>query len=1150
VLSAPDVPEQLLRAMEELGRDSPDAIVDALKLLLEHGLLTRKEGQWRAAEVGVLRTALLTTARTRDRVTGHMTPRKLVEQAELDAANGAVLDAYRASVRATTLLRDGRKVGTDTLLRLAEVWMELGNSDACEEVLAERSASGNSVSRLTLCARARIARGDILALSEIATQLGRVAGEPSANVARARLEAMRLLHEGETRRAASRLLEARKSRRSVGIELALEFRITWANVLRLSGKAGASVRVLGSVCRTAENVGAIRLAIACQLNVLLAERDLPAAVTAAKWEALQATASAWGFSAQAGYAAAMAARTWSATDEIGRAVAVLSQWESYAAGRTLRGGRTSELLLCARLTVLDRKEDIRGVLSTDSVAASEARVRLAMVQNEFADEHSLEASRALVGSRERSVRLARISLRIARGQRVSERAVPGLLSAIEHEFVVGTGLPMHCVRAIVRSVPDLKPWASAISRQLDTDTTRDFATGAAALIVAWRGLRIDGVPAASFPTDPRRRTPGVREWEWRLAQAWAAAESPEAETRWEEYLDGSYTALLTLGESLPSECQTGYVRRVTLGQPSGCLRSAPCPAWVWSLDAWRRHAAVSFKSVRAAALEAGYKRVLASALQLRSSSSVDEVLAAAVRGVIEVCHAERAVALFDLGGDGVRAKVATPAGVKDLPPGEAEISHSVLARVRDAGGAVIIDDAAAEGSLGDRPSVRRFGLRSVLVCPLRTPSRYLGYLYVEDRSRPRSFSVRDIELLEGFASQAALALENAALVEDLRTSYRDLSQARSEAVRAENLRSLGRLATEVAHDLNNLLTAVLGEAQILLLDTRFRDAYNSLRVIERAAQDGAECIRRIQESTRVRHHAEFEEIEVVALLREVLEFTRVRCAPKPGRPDTAIGVTLEGSRRAIVRGLPSELREVFTNLIVNAVEAMATGGRLTVRVHDARDRVAIDVRDTGSGIPPDVLRRLFEPFFTTKGERGNGLGLSIAQGVVRRHGGEIQVESELGLGTVMRVLLPRVRSELSLEEGPSVESPLVLLHERQRFLIVDDDPSVLRVLGQLLEQAGADVELAVGGHAAMARLSDATPAYDCVVTDLYMPQMSGLDVADFVQKASPGTRVVVMSGCSTTLESEATRDRGITQVIRKPFSVDTVRRLVAAAQRP
>ena len=323
-----------------------------------------------------------------------------------------------------------------------------------------------------------------------------------------------------------------------------------------------------------------------------------------------------------------------------------------------------------------------------------------------------------------------------------------------------------------------------------------------------------------LPREERKRPPGIRVWEFHLAIATAESVVGHLEDG-RGAADRVLKALESFAGSIAEGDRLQYLRGVPwvriLGLASVSAERAAMVAESGDaasiLGAARDLIRGDAPSTAGAGRrEAGLRRVLRAALRLRATGTLDEVLGEVALGVLEVCRAERALVLYDTGAGGPRAKLATYTGVSTIEAKAAEFSEGVLERVRATNGVCIVDDAADDSQLGHRPSVKQMGARSVMVAPLRTATRHFGFLYVENRSLPRSFGDADRELIEGFAAQAALALENNQLVEELRASNRDLAHARGEAVRSENLRVLGRMAGEVAHDFNNLLTAILGEA--------------------------------------------------------------------------------------------------------------------------------------------------------------------------------------------------------------------------------------------------------------------------------------------------------------------------------------------------
>ncbi len=407
-----------------------------------------------------------------------------------------------------------------------------------------------------------------------------------------------------------------------------------------------------------------------------------------------------------------------------------------------------------------------------------------------------------------------------------------------------------------------------------------------------------------------------------------------------------------------------------------------------------------------------------------------------------------------------------------------------------------------------------------------------------------AFGEQDIELLEDLAAHMGIALQNA-------RAYQELADARDELVRRENLQALGEMAAGVAHDFNNLLSAILGRAQMLRLRSEDAEVRRSVEVIEQAALDGARTVERIQEFAKAApdssDDASFVPVDVNAMVGVAVErsMSSVRTA---GRP---IELRLELGEGGHIRGNPSELRQVLTNLIFNAVDAMPEGGEL--RVSSGRDRTAstvwFAVRDDGVGMDRETAERIFHPFFSTKGSRGTGLGMSVSYGIVRRHGGTIEVESELGRGSTLRVVLPELPLEDRSGEAPPVEAPPSATEasrpRRARVLVIDDDDAVREVLADILRTGDHQVTEAPGGAEGLRIFGESS--FDLVLTDLGMPSVNGWDVAAGVKRLRPGTPVGLITGWGASLDERQMRDFGVDLIVTKPFRYDDVLALVDAA---
>jgi signal transduction histidine kinase len=435
------------------------------------------------------------------------------------------------------------------------------------------------------------------------------------------------------------------------------------------------------------------------------------------------------------------------------------------------------------------------------------------------------------------------------------------------------------------------------------------------------------------------------------------------------------------------------------------------------------------------------------------------------------------------------------------------------------------------------------GMSSMVLVPIALDGR-VQVAVLAASTRP--FAVDQIRLLETVSYHVGVALKNAELFSRLQDSYIQLNEAQDGLVRSEKLRALGEMASGVAHDFNNVLGAILGRAQLLKGRTRSKEMKAELAIIERAALDGASTVRRLQDFTRVRTDRTFQPVALAQLAEDCLSLTRGRWRDEAERAGTQYDVTTELADGLHVAGQASELREVLTNLILNALDAMPRGGtlRLLTRRGERADEVAIEVADDGEGMSDDVRARIFDPFFTTKGVRGVGLGLSVVYGIVQRHGGRIEVVSALAKGTRMRVFLPALEVDgiLAPAEGepglpilrPGASAPVPL-----RILVIDDEPNVRTLLADLLRASGHTVVEAANGRDALQRM-ESDGAWDLVMTDLGMPDLSGWDVARAVGERPSPPPVILVTGWGIQLEDRILAESGVAAVVAKPFTIEEV----------
>jgi signal transduction histidine kinase len=243
----------------------------------------------------------------------------------------------------------------------------------------------------------------------------------------------------------------------------------------------------------------------------------------------------------------------------------------------------------------------------------------------------------------------------------------------------------------------------------------------------------------------------------------------------------------------------------------------------------------------------------------------------------------------------------------------------------------------------------------------------------------------------------------------LESALTDLQAAQRQVVQQERLSAFGEMAGGVVHDFSNSLMSVIGYSEMLLSNAAARSdeatALEYLRIINTAGRDGAHVVSRLRDFYRPRGAADlFESLDLREIVEQSIALARPRCAKRESQHSIRFETDLDGS--PTIAGIGAELREVLTNLIFNAMDAIPAAGIITVRTRQKEGDTIVEVIDTGLGMTPDVRDRCLEPFFTTKGDDGTGLGLAMVFGIIKRHQGTLEIDSELGKGTTIRIRLP------------------------------------------------------------------------------------------------------------------------------------------------
>lgn len=442
----------------------------------------------------------------------------------------------------------------------------------------------------------------------------------------------------------------------------------------------------------------------------------------------------------------------------------------------------------------------------------------------------------------------------------------------------------------------------------------------------------------------------------------------------------------------------------------------------------------------------------------------------------------------------------------------------------------------------------RSGLRSLVLAPLAVERNVFGVMVVA-RREPESFASADCEFLRQLSEHVALAAHQVQLNSALQRAYDDLRQTQRAVVQHERLRALGQMASGIAHDINNALSpASLYTQSLIERDTSLSEqAREYLAIIQRAIEDVAQTVARMREFYRPHEpQSTLLPVNLNRTLGHVIDLTRARWHDMP--QERGIVIRLQTDLAADlppIMGAEGEIRDALTNLILNSVDAMPEGGTLTVRSHLAATAVHVEVCDTGVGMDEHARSRCLEPFFTTKGERGTGLGLAMVYGMVQRHGAEIEIDSQPGKGTTMRIIFATLGTSAALS---GQQATAVRPTQRLRLLLIDDDPLLLESLRNVLESDGHTVVTADGGQAGIDSFRAAERAdqrFAAVITDLGMPYVDGRRVASAIKAVSPHTPVILLTGWGHRLLADNETPEHVARILGKPPRLAELRMTLA-----
>jgi len=371
-----------------------------------------------------------------------------------------------------------------------------------------------------------------------------------------------------------------------------------------------------------------------------------------------------------------------------------------------------------------------------------------------------------------------------------------------------------------------------------------------------------------------------------------------------------------------------------------------------------------------------------------------------------------------------------------------------------------------------------------------------------------------------------------------------LKATQQQLIMQERLRALGQMASGIAHDLNNVLTPILGYSELMLMaeevlsDKEKTTSY--LKLINTAATDAKGIVSRLREFYRQREESElFVSVNLNRLVEQVIELTTAKWKDQALAKGITISMKTDLREVPYISGNEPKLREALINLIFNAVDAMPTNGTITIRTYPDGEHAVLEVSDTGVGMTEEVKRRCFEPFFSTKEAPCTGLGLAMVYGIITGQKGTIAIESEVDKGTTVIVRLSIQTKKREETESPQTEANLRSL----RVLVIDDEPLVCDIITQYLTADGHIVETATNGREGMEKFR--AGRFDLVVTDQAMPEVNGEQLTGFIKQTMPKTPVIMLTGFGDMMKTVDEIPDGVDYLVSKPVTLSKFREALA-----
>ena len=366
----------------------------------------------------------------------------------------------------------------------------------------------------------------------------------------------------------------------------------------------------------------------------------------------------------------------------------------------------------------------------------------------------------------------------------------------------------------------------------------------------------------------------------------------------------------------------------------------------------------------------------------------------------------------------------------------------------------------------------------------------------------------------------------------------------AQLIHSAKMSGVGQLAAGVAHEFNNILSGIIGYTSLALTRQDLDSVRKDLRVIEKASDRAVEIVNKLLSFSRQKGE-KFQVAQIESIIDDALGLVEHNFETE------GIRILRSYEKVPAIRLNPGEIQQVFLNLAINSKHAMPKGGAIAISTKLSGNYVRIDFSDTGIGVSPENLPRIFEPFFTTKlsegTKSGTGLGLSVIYAIIERHGGRIEVSSEVNKGTTFTIHLPNIQAIAKtpeIEPAQKVQNAKVIeMRRKGNVLIVDDEEFIRDIVSDCLSSTGHNVMTAESGDQAIELIK--RNHFDITFLDFSMPNKSGLELLREIKVIDPNSTVVIISSRPEEQLPDELSDEGSYNIIKKPFSVDQIQNAVS-----